>query len=598
MRTCQNNAHARFSPKFFFFSSLFFFAVLSSAKAQTVLYVNHAATGTNNGSSWANAFTELQDAIDAAGAGNQIWVAKGVYLPTATQGGVILLNKTFFINKNIGLYGGFSGSESSLAQRDYLNNTTILSGDLENDDINFDGDFISNSITDLVGANSYHVVWIDTVSSAMRIDGFTVTAGSATGSGPQGITRIGGGILNDGSGAGNQSNPTIANIVFSGNLAGSGGGLCNNAEDGGTVNPVVSNCVFKGNTASFGGAVHNMAREGGNAHPDFSNCFFSDNYAELGGAFSNYCEANSVVNPVIANCRFSNNSANSAGGAMLNSANGGTLSPQLSNCLFFGNTSNDAGGAMANLTGGANPALINCTFYGNTAVNHGGAVYNISASLGSITNPSFTNCILWANTANTGNNIANLFDATSQISYSLLNETDCPPGVTCGSGMIYNQNPLFADAASSNFRLLTGSPAIDAGDNNAIPSGIQIDLDGNPRILNATGGPVAIVDLGAYELNTMVSTNAPSPELRDLFIIPNPAVFFTNLRFHSEVTGEGRLYVISSSGQLVLEREISISTGVNAFTLSMESVPPGVYAIKIVYLNNETTSGILIKSND
>ena len=70
-----------------------------------------------------------------------------------------------------------------------------------------------------------------------------------------------------------------------------------------------------------------------------------------------------------------------------------------------------------------------------------------------------------------------------------------------------NEDPRFVDPAG-DFHLLSGSPAIDAADNTAVPAGVTIDLDGNPRFVDDplapnTGVPgnghAEIVDMGAYE---------------------------------------------------------------------------------------------------
>src|SRR5580700_5537757 len=51
--------------------------------SSTIWYVNDAAAGSNNGLSWANAFTSLQSALADAQSGDQIWVAQGTYMPTS-----------------------------------------------------------------------------------------------------------------------------------------------------------------------------------------------------------------------------------------------------------------------------------------------------------------------------------------------------------------------------------------------------------------------------------------------------------------------------------------------------------------------------------
>ncbi len=73
-----------------------------------------------------------------------------------------------------------------------------------------------------------------------------------------------------------------------------------------------------------------------------------------------------------------------------------------------------------------------------------------------------------------------------------------------GEGKL-NADPLFVDAAGGNLRLMLDSPAIDAGNNAAVPAGVTTDLDGNPRFVDIptipdTGnGTPPLVDMGAYE---------------------------------------------------------------------------------------------------
>jgi parallel beta-helix repeat protein len=69
-----------------------------------------------------------------------------------------------------------------------------------------------------------------------------------------------------------------------------------------------------------------------------------------------------------------------------------------------------------------------------------------------------------------------------------------------GIGGNISTNPFFACPPSGNFRLLGGSPCIDAGANGA-PELPAEDFDGNPRILAGKTNDAPTVDMGAYEFN-------------------------------------------------------------------------------------------------
>lgn len=57
-------------------------ALISAIPCQAeVIYVDSAASGANNGSGWAGAYNYLQDALDGAAYGDEIWVAQGMYKP-------------------------------------------------------------------------------------------------------------------------------------------------------------------------------------------------------------------------------------------------------------------------------------------------------------------------------------------------------------------------------------------------------------------------------------------------------------------------------------------------------------------------------------
>jgi hypothetical protein len=246
------------------------------------------------------------------------------------------------------------------------------------------------------------------------------------------------------------ASPTIAECIFRDCVARSDGGAIHNYVDGG---PTVTNCEFDGNSAPFGGAMCNE----GDRDVTITSCKFTGNSGGFGGALSNWGESYATV----VNCTFTANTA-SYGGGMYNAVS-------------------------------SNPTVTGCTFSGNSAgFGGGGGMYNSSST------PTVTNCIFWGDVPYPfGGSAANV--AYSDVQWGWP-----------GPGNI-NADPLCADPANGDLRLLPGSPCIDAGDNTAVPDGIVTDLDGNPRFHNDHGSPDTgnpdginpIVDMGAFEFQGM-----------------------------------------------------------------------------------------------
>jgi hypothetical protein len=330
-------------------------------------------------------------------------------------------------------------------ERDWETNATILSGDLNGDD----GPQFANN-----GENSYHVFFrFGGLDSTAVLDGFTVTGGNANGDFPH---DRGGGMANYGVSA------TIANCTFSGNSAGSGGGIFFSNWS----SPVLTNCTFVGNSAEYdGGGMYDVS-----GSPVLTNCTFQGNSAGYGGGGMHVYNGSL---PVLTNCTFTGNSARDGGG-MYNST---SSSPVLTNCIFSGNEAEYEGGAIFD-GWESSPSLTNCTFSGNTAGGDGGAIANYATS-----NPVLANCILWADTTP---EIYSYVSSEPVITYS-----DVQGGYE-GEGNI-STDPLFVDAVAGDLRLQLTSPAIDAGDSSA-PGlmGITTDFGGNPRF-------AGVVDMGAYE---------------------------------------------------------------------------------------------------
>jgi predicted outer membrane repeat protein len=284
-----------------------------------VIYVDNAATGSNDGSSWANAFKFLQDAIALASKGDEIWVARGVYKPNqGKQPAKGERAATFMLKSGVGIYGGFPAGGGKWEDSAPLANETILSGDIKGDDVKVDNPAML--LTDPTRSdNALHVVTASGADDTALLDGFIITAGNAPG--------------------GNDRWPKEP-------LPTQGGGLYCKAGS-----PTISNCIFKLNSALFGGAVYFWR---GNPMP--INCRFIDNYAgDSGGAMHN-----EECNPVLVNCVFTRNLANEKGGAIYNEAN----KANIINCTITKNYAYVGGGIYNQKS---TPTVTNCILWGNTS---------------------------------------------------------------------------------------------------------------------------------------------------------------------------------------------------------------------------------------
>jgi parallel beta-helix repeat protein len=364
-----------------------------------VIYVDAVALGIDDGSSWTDAYNNLQDALAVAVAGDEIRVAQGTYKPD--QGAAVTpgdREATFQLISGVTVNGGYAGDgEPDPDARDISLYETILSGDLDGDD---GAGFTNNA------ENSYHVVTGSAADATAVLDGLTITAGNANGADTLGY---GSGLYND------LGSPSLTDCTLTGNWATSdrGGGMYN----GNNSSPTLTNCSFVDNwpdgmdnydssptltyctfSTNFKG-MHNL-----NSSPTLNNCTFSNNdrgmynyessttltnctftqnsEGNYGGAMYNL---NS--NPILTDCTFTANSADYGGGVYNESSN-----TSLTNCTFIGNSA-DSGGAIYNYN--SNPTLTGCAFTDNSAQNHSGAIRNFNS------NALLTNCTFIENEAST-----------------------------------------------------------------------------------------------------------------------------------------------------------------------------------------------------
>ena len=336
---------------------LLFNLIFTSSFSQTTRYVMPSSSGNGSGSSWANAFTNFQSAIDASSDGDYVFVAAGTYMPGA--------GASFSLKRGVKVYGGFAGTESLLSQRNFHTNVTILKGNGGSVIKNYNLDNFSNFVL-----ASYSFSWYDydhfVPNYSTVLDGFTITGGY--------VNYSGGGILNV------CSSPLYENCIISSNVVtyyGKGGGVYNHASTPKFVNCVIKNnqalSGFDGQGGNYGAGVFNQI-----CSPIFINTLFTGNSAPLGagGAVAYQSSTNAILpSHYFINCTFSGNSANYGGAFWIT---GGYLPTKFNNCIIYGNS----GTQVYNLTS----SLVNAN---NTLIQGANLSSYGSGNLSSSANPLF-----------------------------------------------------------------------------------------------------------------------------------------------------------------------------------------------------------------
>ena len=406
---------------------LFLLIITTTVVSATVRFVTASGAGTQDGSSWANAFpgTSLQAAVNASSSGDQVWVAAGTYPTTSGTDRTV----SFSMKEGVLIYGSFAGTESLLSQRTMTNGpTSILTGEIG---------------TAGISDNSYRVIINGDLTTASVLDGFVIRDGNddRTATASEGL---GGGIYNAGSASGNSS-PTIRNCVITNNRATFGAGIFNNGFNGKTSSPIISHCIITGNTATdAGGGIDNFGVTG-NANPTITNCLIYNNNAPKAGGMYNWGGNNGNANPTILNSAFINNSAtgNIAGGLIADNLN-----------QYGGNSGSSA------------VVVRNSIFWGNTATG-GGPQFAIAGT------GTFTSTY-------------SIIDMSGQSSPHVIsgvgtgNLTSDPLFVNISNGIGADNQWMTSD---DGLRLQPSSPAVNAGENSGVPTA---DLINNNRIANST----------------------------------------------------------------------------------------------------------------
>jgi len=333
--------------------SMFLLLMVSTATAE-IIFVDDDATGSNNGSSWEDAYNYLQDALANALSGDEIWVAHGIYKPD--QGAGVTPDDrtaTFQLISGVTIKGGYAGfGEPDANERDIDEYETILSGDLSGND---GPNFANND------ENSYHIVTGNGTDETAVLDGFTITAGNANGPYPD---YCGGGMFND------SGSPTLTNCTLSGNNA-------KYVESFPPIPPLAA-ALSRWTGDEAGTCCYDSILTPTSSTISRNKVEYSGDWPlPLSEKSSPKITSSTTAGIMCAPWRPpwppSPQPRGDGGGIYCSHS-----SPTLTNCIFSGNSAYEHGGGMYN-DSNSRPTLTKCTFRGNSASSGGGGENNYSS---------------------------------------------------------------------------------------------------------------------------------------------------------------------------------------------------------------------------
>lgn len=290
----------------------------ATADVPAILYVNiNKDSGPPyDGTSWENAFEYLGDALKYAYENEgvqQIWVANGIYNPTydpnyIDEPGDDYRDQTFTLVPNVMLYGGFKGTEQSLAERK-INTEQTQDFDLPDE----------NLFTILDGGDfAYHTVTSAGAVGSAGLDGFVIAGGVADGTSDASVRgiavprNVGGGIVIA------NSSPSLSNLQIMFNKAENGGGVYMTGSSS-----ALTNLQLFDNRSTNGSGIY--AAQSASV---LTNSIIHDNRAEGAGAVY-------LINSsdVLTNLTIAENRGTGAGGVLVD---GGA--PKIRNTIVSDNT--------------------------------------------------------------------------------------------------------------------------------------------------------------------------------------------------------------------------------------------------------------------
>ncbi len=467
---------------------ILFLLIFTNSHASTI-YVNAGATGSNNGLSWNNAYTNLQEALSNAIFGDEIWVASGTYKTTTTDNRSI----SFVMKNGVNVYGGFNATELSISERDIQANPTTLSGDIGQ--LGEDSD------------NTNNLVRINNVTSSITLDGFRIISGKAA-------TGCGGLLLSNNTGTVN-----VSNCLFFNNSGNSAGAIFIGNQGNYTVN--VSRCEFISNV-SINGIIHFDESSLNNL-----NISESEFKSSVTGGVSVLRFFGSDL--TMDRCMVTNNTSNQSNLIYID-ANSSAI---ISNSLFVGNSYKESAIAFYS-SSGISQILENVTVAHNKKTFLTNTFYTTVYSVNGTA--EIYNSLIYGNT-NSSND--DQIDAGNIVANSIVEN-----GYTSGTSVL-NIDPLFInpnsldsapfDNTNFDYNLQNDSEAINFGNNTYVTK--SLDLNGSTRIVQS------IVDAGAFENNSILGLNEYTYDKSNLFYdYPSNTIRLQNIEF-------GKISIFDISGK-------------------------------------------------
>jgi hypothetical protein len=509
-------------------------ALLCTFALQTLTrYVKETASGTGDGSSWANASSDLQGVIDNLYFGNcinctakNIFVAAGTYYPTSNIKDAKVNQDTrtftFHVKDGISIYGGY---DPTTYERNSVVNKTILSGDFYNDD-----PLPGSVVTSGFGENAYHVVTCRggyTNGKGITVDGFYIKGGNANsattinsvnnvGLDFYGLTisnDVGGGIII----VNGDNKINIKNNYIHNNSAIKGGGIYN-FEGTNTVN---DNYIYS-NSATIGGGVYNFK----GTSIIYNNTIYNNSAVSYGGGIYNILctypagiSHNRIYNNLVTSSDgegggiFTYNGTNSISGNSLsaNSARygGGISTYQGTNTVYLntisGNSATSFGGGIYTYEG-TNTVYLN-TISGNSSMFNGGGI-SIFESLSTLTNNTFS-----GNSASSGGGGININAGTNTLINNTFsgNSASYGGGIQTSNGTNTLTNNIFWDNKKSNSTTVLGADYYANSTNGNTFKNNLLQLESNNYPVSASGsyaiGTAATGNLFALNPNFVNATD-------------------------------------------------------------------------------------------